>query len=218
MKIVIQCAAGKSSNAGHLKTSGLRDILFVAKPELAKNTGRYIYKSPNDISENNITWAEELVKYNNNSANELHLLPSYKLYDNNIYRALVRKFGHDNVFILSAGWGLIKSSFLTPNYNITFSTAKNINKEFIRNKKDNFKDLCHLPLNSTGKLIFLGGKDYQPLFVELTAEYKGKKIIFYNSKNPPEMESCELVKFETKQRTNWHYKCAMKIIEGVIKI
>jgi hypothetical protein len=34
---------------------------------------------------------------------------------------LVEKFGIEKVFILSAGWGLIRADFLTPNYDITFS-------------------------------------------------------------------------------------------------
>ena len=37
------------------------------------------------------------------------------------YRALVKRFGIDKTYILSAGWGLIPASFLTPYYDITFT-------------------------------------------------------------------------------------------------
>ena len=46
---------------------------------------------------------------------------------------LVEIFGIDNVYILSAGWGLIRASFLTPNYDITFSApagAYNLRRKY----------------------------------------------------------------------------------------
>ena len=55
--------------------------------------------------------------YNNNPAgNSLGLLPVYRLYANPVYERLVDKLGVANVYILSAGWGLIRADFLTPSY------------------------------------------------------------------------------------------------------
>lgn len=159
-----------------------------------------------------------MCQYNDNNDNYLRLQPAYKLYDNEIYRSLVTKYGIERIYILSAGWGIIRSDFLTPNYNITFSKSKNVNKEFRRNQKDIYNDLCQISLDSTEDLIFLGGIDYQPLFNKLTKNYKGRRIIFYNSVNLPKITNCKFVKFETTQRTNWQYTCAKQLITGIIKI
>ena len=51
------------------------------------------------------------------------LLPAYQLYENSTYNRLVDRFGLSNVYILSAGWGLIPADFLTPHYDITFSAS-----------------------------------------------------------------------------------------------
>jgi hypothetical protein len=63
-----------------------------------------------------------LIDYNENpGSNQLGLYPAFELYKNDIYRKLVDCFGIDKTFILSAGWGLIRASFLTPWYDITFT-------------------------------------------------------------------------------------------------
>jgi hypothetical protein len=51
--------------------------------------------------------------------NPLGLYPAWRLYENRSYEGLVDRFGVDNLYILSAGWGLISAAFLTPNYDIT---------------------------------------------------------------------------------------------------
>lgn len=218
MKIVIQCAGEKKSNAGCLKTTDNRNILFVAQSYLSASNKDYVYKSPNDLTEKGTTWMDELINYNKQNNNYLNLLPAFELYKNSIYRDLVKKYGAENIFILSAGWGLIRADFLTPKYNITFSNSKNVNIEFKRNKKDIYNDLCLIPLDLTDDLIFLGGIDYQHLFNKLTTNYKGKRIVFYNSINYPNLKNCEIIKFNTTQKTNWHYTCAKKLIAGDIKI
>lgn len=218
MKVVIQCAGGKKATAGCFKTADNQNILFVANPNIAKETSGYIYYSPINLSEKNITWSKELSNYNKQNENHHHLLPAYELYDNNIYREIVKKIGVKNVFILSAGWGLIRADFLIPNYNITFSKNNKIKAEFKRDKKDDYPDLCHVPLDSTDDLVFFGGKDYQPLFDKLTAKYRGSRIVFYNSVNHPKMENCRFQKYETRQRTNWHYSCAKELLEGTLTL
>jgi len=217
MKIVIQCASGKAPNAGFFQEDG-ENILFVAKPSLGLGNKRFLYKSPSDISRNGTMYIENLSQYNRRSNNPYNLLPAYKLYSNDVYRALVIKYGLENIFILSAGWGLIRSDFLTPIYNITFSTAKNVNPEFRRKKSDVYHDLCHLPLDSTEDLVFIGGQSYQFLFDKLTQNYFGNRVVLYNSENIPQLKNCKLIKFVTTQRTNWHYTCAKQLIDGIINI
>ena len=215
MKIVIQCASGKKPDAGSFIEGGEK-IIFVAKPSLASGNSCYIYRSPNDIASDGSTYIEKLTQYNRQGNNPFNLLPAYKLYTNDVYRALVNKYGIMNIYILSAGWGLIRADFLTPRYNITFSTANNVNPEFRRKKSDAYNDLCHLPLNSTENIVFIGGQGYQSYFDRLTQNYYGNRIVFYNSKKIPSMKKCMFIKYETTQRTNWHYSCAKQLIAGQI--
>src|SRR5262249_32752201 len=86
----------------------------------------------------------------------------------------------------------------------------------IRRKTDCYDDFQMLPNEATGEVVFLGGKDYLPLFCNLTESVKGKRIAFYNSANMPRFSGCVFRKFETTTRTNWHYGCANALLEGKI--
>jgi hypothetical protein len=74
------------------------------------------------LREDGISWRHFLRKYNDDAGgNPLHLYPAYQLYENRAYGRLVGRYGLRNVYVLSAGWGLIRADFLTPSYDITFS-------------------------------------------------------------------------------------------------
>ncbi len=91
-------------------------------------------------------WRQRLLEYNTDHANELGLKQAADLYSNSAYRALVDKIGLDRTFILSAGWGLIRSDFLTPRYDITFSASA---PPYARRRKtDRYDDFCMLPSES----------------------------------------------------------------------
>jgi hypothetical protein len=106
--VVIQCAGSKRKNAGFLRTKDGRPVSFVAHPELAPPTVGRVYARPDDASDSGGTWRDQLLAYNANSgANPLGLLRAFDLYENEIYRALVKQFGLERTYILSAGWGLI---------------------------------------------------------------------------------------------------------------
>ncbi|MBU1219057.1 hypothetical protein KKF97_04550 [Myxococcota bacterium] len=216
MKIVIQCAGKKASDAGNLYDSIGGNVTFIAHPELIAPSETTSYQRPDDITNSGLSWRQELVRYNAEKENPLNLLPAYKLYANRIYQDLVHKFGVKNVFILSAGWGLINSEFLTPSYDITFSSSADKYKK--RRKTDNYDDLCLLPFATDDDLIFLGGKDYLSLFAKLTEKYCGKRIVFYNSIHKPEIGNCIFKKFQTKTKTNWHYGCARAILDGTVEL
>jgi len=216
MKIVIQCAAAKYSYAGRMKNKDGKNILFIANPDLVEPQDNYIYQKPEDLAEDGLSWRKKLLQYNEQDSNPLNLLPAYKLYMNDTYKKLVDKYGKCNVFILSAGWGLINAEFLTPSYDITFSSSADKYKK--RKKSDNYHDFCFLPSDMDDDLIFLGGKDYLALFDKLTERYRGKRIVFYNSKYRPTLDRCELIYYKSTTRTNWHYECAKKIINGDIAL
>lgn len=213
MIVVIQCAGSKQDGARSLSTKDGTPVSFVANPESAPNQNTF-YARPDDPSDGGETWRERLLAYNDMPGNPLGLLPAFELYKNDIYRALVRRFGVENTYILSAGWGLIKADFLTPSYDITFSASA---ENFVRRRKgDSFNDFCMMPNDTESPVVFFGGKEYAPLFAALTRSVKCRKTVFYNSSQPPAAPGCVVKKFETRTRTNWQYECAAAFLSGNI--
>ena len=138
MIVVIQCAGSKRKNAGCLKTKDGRPVSFVAHPEFAPLAANRVYARPDDTSDADGTWRDRLLAYNAcPGSNPLGLLRTFELYENDVYRALVRRFGLGSTYILSAGWGLIDAAFLTPAYDITFSAQA----DRVRRRQDAFRDL-----------------------------------------------------------------------------
>lgn len=213
MIVVIQCAGSKRPDAGTLRTTDGKPVLFVAHPEKAPEAVNGVYSRPDDPASDGRSWRELLLTYNERPANNpLGLLPAYELYKNEIYRTLVRRYGLENTYILSAGWGLLNAAFLTPSYDITFSASA---EDFVRRRKGDFyRDFCMLPDDADGPVVFFGSKDYAPLFAALTHSAKAEKLVFYNSQSPPAIDGCVLKKFETRTRTNWQYECAAAFMTG----
>ena len=207
--VVIQCAASKAQNAGRLATADGKPVLFVADPKIAPQQSEVEYRRPDDIAPSGVSWRKELAKYNENyrdsGANPRGLLPAWRLYTHRAYKHLVNRLGEDKVFILSAGWGLIPAPFLTPDYDITFSGNAEAYKR--RRKQDRYADFSMLPKDASHPIHFLGGKDYVPLFLRLTAETGAERIIHHVG-SPPPAPNCRFRRFETTRRTNWHYECA----------
>ena len=224
MIVVIQCAGGKNSHAGCFRTEDGRPVKFVADPGKAPTDDKNVYKRPDDPAGSGRSYREELVEYNRQPGdNPRGLLRAWRLYTNPVYAELVDTYGIPNVFILSAGWGLIAADFLTPDYDITFSNTVKGNDAYKRRRRnDDYMDLPMLPADSTGPIVFLGGKDYVPLFCRLTEGVKSERIVFYrysgNSDNPPAALGCRLLRFETSTRTNWHYECAKDLAQGKITV
>lgn len=219
MKIVIQCAGKKihaNSNAG-FRSSDNRRIKFVAHPELAPHSDSYFYVRPDDLFDGTQTWRTHLLNYNMEyQENPSRLLPAYRLYFDKTYRKLVERFGIEQVFILSAGWGLLRPDFLTPDYDITFSGLKKAKHFSQRTESDSFSDFCFLP-DDGDSITFLGGQNYLPLFVKLTADFIGSKTIFcYSTPKSPLGPGFTAKIFETNRTTNWHYECAQMLVDGEI--
>ena len=129
MIVVISCAGSKASSAGRLRTPDGKQVEFVAHPQLMQESRvdpNLVYASQDAQSGFGGTWRKRLAAYNEEyrrtGSNPHDLLPAFQLYKNRIYRDLAWKFEPESVFILSAGWGLIRSDFLTPQYDITLSS------------------------------------------------------------------------------------------------
>jgi hypothetical protein len=209
---VIQCAARKKADAGYFQSASGQRILFVARPDVAPASRDRVYALPDDLSDNGQTWRQRLITYNRTpSENPFKLARAIELYENATYERLASRLGLDRVFILSAGWGLIRADFLVPQYDITFSSVAEPYKR--RRPPNRFEDLNQLPKDSTLSVEFFGGKDYVALFERLTRTYKGDRIVHFNSSEAPFAPGCTLRRFETRTRTNWHYECASKITE-----
>lgn len=215
MIVVIQCAAKKQPDASCLRTRDGKEVFFVADPDQAPERPGLVYARPDEISDTGFSWRELLSKYNESPGNNpLGLCQAYELYQNPAYQLLASRFGLENVYILSAGWGLIKATFLIPNYDITFSASADAYKR--RRKSDPYRDMCQLPESTDEDVYFFGGKDYVPLFCELTETYKGQRTVFFNSVHQPEAPGCSLRRFSTRTRTNWHYQCVKEFCQGAI--
>lgn len=213
MIAVIQCAAGKKPDAGHLRRLDGQKVMFVAHPSEAFNDGPHAYAQPDDVSDTGASWRTVLWEYNTDPGhNPLGLTPAWQLYENKVYGLLADHCGLERLYILSAGWGLIRADFLVPAYDITFSPNADRHKR--RRKKDRYDDFCMLPYNSTEPIMFFGGKDYVRLFCTLSRGVKSPRTVWYNSGTAPSAPGCSLRRYQTTTRTNWHYECAKAFIAG----
>jgi hypothetical protein len=217
MKIIIQCAGRKQEGGYWLNEKG-QPVLFVAHPEWAHPTFDGILAAPDSKSPTGPSWRDLALAYNKNQPRNPHrLYKAYQLYRNPAYQALADKLGCQNVFILSAGWGLIRSDFLTPNYDITFKG--NAKTAYLwRRPKDRFDDFNMLPVNTRDPIVYLGGKDYIPLFCSLTQNLACPKTIIHNSSGTVRRDGYRMFRYPTKTRTNWHYACANEILSGSFSV
>jgi hypothetical protein len=207
MIVVIQCAASKRLGAGHLRTQDGRPVSFVARPQLAPPADGLHHAHPDEPSLDDGTWRDVLLRYNRSpGSNPLGLLRAASLYAHPVYARLEARVGPRSLFILSAGWGLLPASFLTPDYDITFSAQA---EPFVRRRRaDRYRDFRFLPEASDAPMMFFGGKDYVGLFLRLTDGHRGLRTIWYNASDPPLAPGCDVRRHVTARRTNWHYECA----------
>jgi hypothetical protein len=214
MIVVIQWAAKKRPDAGHLRTTDGHKVLFVADPAKAPPSNSLRYARPDDASDAGGTWRDVLVEQNRQpEANPLRLCRAIDLYVNPAYQQIAQRFGAERAFILSAGWGLVRGDFLLPDYDITFSMMADAYKR--RKKTDPYRDFAMLPAGEP--VVFFGSKDYVPLFEQLTRTTSERRTVFYNSDSPPIAPGCTLVRFPTTTRTNWHYECVGAFLRGDIE-
>lgn len=220
MKVVIQCSATKVRSAGSFSLNGRR-IKFVAHPEFKTQAVPEVLVRPDDmIPSTSSTWRDYLLAYNHRSDNPDGLLRAAALYSPKscpeIYQSLLRHVGEEHLFILSAGWGLIRASFLVPDYDITFSSQADLWKR--RKKRDIFHDYTQMTeadLPPGEEIYFFGGKDYLPLYYKLTQALVARKVIYFTSNYIPRNQAFEYCRYHTGG-TNWHYWCAKDFIQGTI--
>lgn len=207
MIAVIQGSESRQPRAGFLTARNGKRVLFVAEPVQAPRDPELCHARPDDFSSFGGRWRNLVLGYNANPRNNpLGLLPAHALYPDKIYPRLLEELGPTQTYILSAGWGLIGATFLTPNYDITFNPGADPFRR--RRPSDRYADFCFLPDDTDEDVYLFADADHLPLFCQLTASYPGRRIVFYRSENPPQAPGCTLRKFATAVETNWHQECA----------
>lgn len=210
MKIVIQCASSKQHQAGTLSSADGIPVRFCAEPSRAPADG--LYMRPDDPADSSgVTWRDKLVAYNNqfksNGRNLLRLASAGTLYTPSAYAALQEAV--PDFFILSAGWGLVRSTYLLPDYDITFSKSREVPLQNRRSaRQGGWKDFNHLAsdVSSDEEVHFFGSKEYLALFCALAEPGKrvGKIVIHHNGPVARQL-GCSYRQYEGNARTNWHY-------------
>ena len=210
-KVVMICAGGKN------------DSFFTAYPneKFVNNQLNNFEHHPDEIMNDGITPWREYLNKNQSDANLKKAYELYKPKNTGIYTRMYNKY-LNRFFILSAGWGLVKSDFKLPNYDITFSTDKKSPKNTRRNQNMNmlpiYIDFNQLIVNINDDIIYVGGEKYLELFYKLTRNLPNRKIIYYNLKNNPKPLFGNYLyrRYFIKYSTNWHYELAEKIANGII--
>ena len=209
-------------------------------------------RSSNDYASLSANRSASNTRSPSTAINPLGLLPAWQLYKNKTYRLLADTLGPRNFYVFSAGWGLVRSDFMIPNYDFTLSpNATGPDKYKRRRKDDTYDDFAMLPIAPTdtgqsdssgrdalkslespaqkidpaksgttaaGPVVFLGSKAYVPLFCQLTEGCSAHRIVFHNSKTPPEAPDCEIRKYDTPKKTDWHYDAAKALVEGQLNL
>ncbi len=232
--IITQCAGRKNNRCGFFRIEEQKKVEFVANPELVpieKKKKDLIFAHPDDIYKNGLTYREILTQYNYSlkDKNPYNLCEALCLYAHPIYKQLKNLSVNKNipVYILSAGWGLVRGSFLLPHYDITFK-AKDATKEKYKIRKycnKNLNDFNHLKEDWTllekHKIYVFVSINYLSLFYDLMKEVdvtKGQVTIFHLSSNIEKIEKFDYKHIHCSQRTNWHYTTLKCFIENGFKI
>jgi len=216
MKIVMCCSNGK--NGSYLSHNGNK-ICFVAKGQNESFEG--ISAHPDDLIPNQqYSWRHIIAEQRENCG----LVEAYKLYDNDIYRSLFKKFGNA-LYIFSAGWGIVRADFKLPMYNITFSSNSNVEKWAVRKKDDVYNDFNHLlSCDASETIVLLSGIDYIMPFYDLTKNLSNLKIVICKSEKAIKQIQClnndkfQCKYYSTTTSTNWYYSFAKNLISGEIEI
>ena len=216
MIIIIQCAGAKQPTAGHIQQKDGTPVSIVADPAIAPADPSCHYAHPDDLADTGISWRDELVRYNAAPGdNPLGLLPAWELYKNPTYKLLAEHFTTENLYILSAGWGMIRADFLTPYYDITFSSSGPPHTR--RPGPRPFHDLQMLPSDVAEPVVLFAGKDYTSFACELLEGMRVSKYLFYSSADKPDAPGWHLLRYP-KSYTNWHYQCAKDLVDGSITL
>lgn len=236
--IILSCGGRKHPEAGTLKTKEGKCVQFVADPQNCEKDPNFVYARPDDPSDqDNKTWREVLCEYNTThqgEKNPLNLKPAYQLYTpiqphQEIYTEIKNKIGSKQFYIFSAGWGLVRSDFLLPKYDITFSPSVKSNLPWIyRSADDNgFHDFCHIKPNYNERIYFFGSCAYVKPLTSILEHNPSLKEIYYHTKKRKEkfksLKKKENFSFHNivnkfNNQHTWYYEAAQIFINNGLPI
>ena len=219
-KIIIMQCARRKNNFGHICFNGKR-VSFVANPTI-NSPDQF---RPDDLIPGlapRLTWREAITKYNTDQTLPLGVtiegaqLPmAFELYANNAYHAVANAIGCENLYILSAGWGLVRSTYRIPYYDITFSGSINLN---LRKAKQEWADYNQFPntVKEDQCVHSMIGVKYFRLFNRLFPREVTLRF-HHKAGNAPGNFLGRAWDFQLhpgKLRTNWYYQCARNVTAG----
>lgn len=205
----------------------MADTKKVAKPE-----PKVHYATPDDAEPvTNLTWREYLEDYNKrfrtSGDNPNGLCDAATLSKPAIYQQLCRYVGKSNLYILSAGWGLVRADCLLPKYDITFSLRSEVPPESRRREADfcdDFAQLTQEDIASSESVYFFGALPYLPAFYYLTSHLHGRIVIYHTPKTEDVVKETgyEYIHYPKtgsngRPVTNWQYECAKDFMAGTLR-
>ena len=225
-KIIIMPCAGSKKDVGHICFHGKR-VSFVANPGI-NSSDQF---RPDDLIPGlapRLTWREAITKYNTHQIlplgveiqgeefeNGWHLPKACYLYKDPTYQEVAAAIGPENVFILSAGWGLVISTYRIPYYDITFSGSTHLN---LRKAKQEWADYNQFPntVKEDQCVHSMIGVKYFRLFNRLFPREVTLRF-HHKAGNAPGNFLGRAWDFQLhpgKLRTNWYYQCARNVTAG----
>jgi hypothetical protein len=168
--MVIPCAGAKNGQPCLTLPGMTQKVMFCAQPSEVP-PGAFpssLFARPDDMFEGR-SWRSRVAEL----PPGCHLSAG-SLYRPPIYRRMLQHCGAAGFYILSAGWGLVHSKRPLPPYNITFSPTAPAYAR--RNRSDSrWHDFQDLDIDSPELIVFIGGQDYLPSFLYLTARRRPRR-------------------------------------------
>jgi len=218
--VVFPCCARKKDY--YWEDNG-RKVKFVANPGKCDGSDEFRYYRPDDKNpDTGKTWRQEVSAYNEEVQRTgekwRKLRKAWELYEPNIYEKLKDTYGEENFFILSAGWGLVRSDYLLPYYNITFSSSgKSWERRRNSDEYRDFNQLAEKKIEQSDTIYFFGLQDYLDLYYELTEKLPGdRKVIYhYQCKKMDQRAGYKYIPYKEAQQTRgWQYDCVRDFLKG----
>lgn len=203
IRVVIQCAASKRPGAGSLVDAMGNPLSVVMWPQQTF-----------DVFPDAPGMRQQVMARQQDDA----LLRAGDLYAPPIYRELVDRWGWGCVYVLSAGWGLVRADFRLPLYDITFS--QHAEARCRRTADMALADFNQLDPDDRRPVVFLGTGHYCELFLTMTDVLSVPRIMvertptIYRGRHP----NLVPLLWSTTTRTNWHYEAAAALCRGTLPL
>lgn len=218
-KVVIQCAGGKVAAPTFLNENGV--IAFRSKSFFSKN----ILAPWSTISGTSTTWIDIVHEYNERSTlpqnisvqNDSVLINAADLYSNPAYRNLRECFGYESIFILSAGWGLVRGDTKIPPYDITFSNAAEGNCQITPSERVKYNS-AKLNVGECDELhLFITRKylEYWNLFFSERMHDVKNVILHWRKGQYVPYGNYSVFEHDCEGKTNWHYQAVNQFLSSM---